>query len=345
MGASGLTVKTQSLLSVLIGGIAFESPAGPAAPDLAPANAVFTLYSDRTAAFAKVETVVQHYVLLFAESLRGLSVGAPVTFMGMPVGEVTDVGLEFNPATFGLRPRVVVATYPDRFVAHFAKGAAPPATPRSPEQRHAFAQRLVDRGLRAQLQTGSLISGQLFVAFQYFPKASKARIDWAKDPPEFPVVPGGLAPFEEKILTILTKLEQLPLDDISRDLRKVLGNLDRMVVNVDGQVQELVPELKKTLGTLDLALRDVDKILVRADEEIVPTVKNTLQSLQATVESAQRVLANTDTTLLGPDAPAQQELRETMQELSRAARGIRLIADYFERHPESLIRGKSQEKP
>lgn len=346
MGAGGFTVKTQSLLSVLVGGIAFESPPD-AAPNPAPANAVFTLYGDRTAAFAKVETVVQYYTLNFAESLRGLSVGAPVTFMGMPVGEVVEVGLEFNPATFGLRPRVKIALYPNRFVAHLPKGAVAPPTPKTAKERQVFVQRLVDRGLRAQLQTGSFISGQLFVAVEYFPKASKASIDWAQEPPEFPVVAGGLAPFEDKVMTILTKIEQLPLDDISRDLRKVLGTLDQglkdvngMVVNVDGEIRQLMPEVKKTLGSLDRSLQNANKILARTEEEIVPGVTKTLEDLQRSVAAAERVLANTDTALLGPDAPAQQEMRETMQELSRAARGIRLIADYFERYPESLIRGK-----
>ena len=118
--------------------------------------------------------------------------------------------------------------------------------------------------------------------------------------------------------------------------------MKKTIGTVDG---ELMPEVKKTLGTLDQALRDADKILVRADEEILPGVKKTLDDLQRSVASAERVLANTDAALLGQDAPAQQQLRDTLQELSGAARGVRLLVDYFERHPEMLIRGKNQEKP
>ena len=187
------------------------------------------------------------------------------------------------------------------------------------------------------------------MALEYFPKAKKASIDWTQETPEFPTVPGGLCQFEDKVLTILTKIEKLPLDDISRDLRKVLASLDQglkdvngMVVNVDGEVRKVMPEVKKTLATLDQSLQNANKILARADAEIVPSVTKTLEDLQRSVAAAERVLANTDTALLGPDAPAQQEMRATMQELSRAARGLRLIADYFERHPESLIRGKNQ---
>jgi paraquat-inducible protein B len=350
LGANGLTVRTQSVVSVLIGGIAFEVPPWAAASaEPAPANTIFKLYRDRTVAFAKVEKDVQHYVLFFNESMRGLSVGAPVNFLGLPVGEVTDIGLEFNPATFSLRPRVEVAIYPDRFIAHLSKAVVARERPRTLQARHAFVQRLIDRGLRAQLQTGSIISGQLFVALAYFPNAPKARIDWSQDPPQMPSVPGGLAPFETKLLNILTKLEKMPLEDISRDLKEALQTLNQtlqgvnqIVTRVDG---EIVPEVKKTIGTLDRTLQDTDKIVNHMDVELVPEAKKTLEDLRRSVASAQRVLANTDTALLGPDAPAQQNLRDALKEIARAARDIRLLADYLERNPGALIRGKEQEKP
>jgi len=348
LGANGLTVRTQSVLSVLIGGIAFEPPPDAAASEPAAANAVFTLYSDRTAAFARVETVTQRYVLHFNESLRGLSVGAPVSFLGIPVGEVTYSGLEFNPGTSGIQPRVEMVIYPNRLIAQAPRGTVRLERYMAIPERKAIVQRLVDRGLRAQLQTGSLISGQLFVALQYFPDAPKARIDWTHDPAEFPTMPGELASFETKILNILTKIENMPLEEIGNDVKKALGTLDqalqnvnRMVTRVDGEV---VPEVKKTLGTLDRALQDADKMLNQVNEAF-PEVKKTLEDLRRSVAAAERVLSNTDANLLGPDAPAQQELRDALQEISRAARGIRVLTDYLERNPEALIRGKNQEKP
>jgi paraquat-inducible protein B len=344
MGAEGLTVKTQSVLSVLVGGIAFETPADAAPSEPAPANAAFTLHGDRKAAFAKIETVSSRFVCLFNESIRGLSVGAPVTILGVPVGEVVYSGLELNPATFGLRPRVEIMAYPMRIMAQQTRDAASRKLP-TPQERRNVIDRMVERGLRAQLQTGSLISGQLFVALGYFPDAPQARVNWSHDPPELPVMPGGLGRYEEKIMAILTKLEEMPLEDISRDLRKVLGTLDqglqdvnRMVNRVDG---EIVPDVKKTLGTLDRTLEDADKMLIRVDGEIVPGVKKMLEDLQGAVAAAQRVLANTDSALLGPDAPAQQELRDALQEIARAARGVRVLTDYLERNPEALIRGKN----
>jgi paraquat-inducible protein B len=137
VGAGGFSVQTQSLLSILIGGIAFERPPDAPAAEPAAANTAFTLYSDQKAAFAKPESFVQHYILYFTESLRGLSVGAPVTFLGLPVGEVTEVGLEYNPATEGVGPRVVIALYADRFVAHLQKSARAEVRPRTLQERNA----------------------------------------------------------------------------------------------------------------------------------------------------------------------------------------------------------------
>jgi paraquat-inducible protein B len=307
LGANGLNVQTQSVLSLLIGGIAFETPPSASEAKPAAAGTVFALYSDRTAATAKHEAIVQPYVLYFNESLRGLSVGAPVTFLGLPVGEVTGIGLEYNAATDVLRPRVDVALYPGRFRA-FVKNASAVVDEKvqNADQRHALVQNMVDRGVRAQLRSGSLVTGQLYIALDRFPDAPKAKIDWTKSPPEIPVVPGSLQILENKINGILAKIDKMPLEAIGEDLKKLLVTTDQTMKRVD---TEITPELKTTL------------------------------------EDLKRVLKSTDATLVGKDAPAQQDLRDALQEMTRAARAIRVFTDYLERHPEALIRGKTKEKP
>jgi paraquat-inducible protein B len=167
--------------------------------------------------------------------------------------------------------------------------------------------------LRAQLKTGSLISGQLYVALEYFPDAPKARIDFKQDPPEFPMMAGDIAALETSIKNIVAKLDKVPVEEIGNDLKKILETLDRTLTRVEG---ETLPEAKKTL-----------------------------EDLRGALTSAERVLSSTDNTLLGPDAPAQQELRDALKEIARAARGIRVLADYLEQNPEALIRGKSKENP
>jgi len=313
LGANGLSVQTQSVVSMLIGGIAFETP--PFVTDSKPAaeDTVFALYSDRTAATAKHEEIFTNYVLYFKESLRGLSVGAPVTFLGLPVGEVTGVGLEYNATTEDIRPRVDITIYLDRFMTHVKKTAASEQLAQTEKGRHAFLQRLVDRGFRAQLRSGNLVTGQLYVAFDSFPNASKVKIDWTKTPPELPVQPGSLQDLETKVNSIIAKIDKMPLEAIGKDVRKSLATLNQTLNRIDG--------------------------------ETLPEAKATMQDLRKAISTAERVLASTDNTLVGKDAPAQQELRVALQEMARAARSISELAEYLERNPNALIRGKSQEVP
>jgi paraquat-inducible protein B len=311
LGAEGFSVRTASVTSLIAGGIAFETPSTGPAAEAAP-NTAFTLYKDRKTALSPTQKEVRKFVVRFKESLRGLSVGAPVQFLGMQIGEVTDVGLEYNGKD--LRPRVEFAIYTYRFEEAFTKETLAIQKSMTREERLAVMGRMVaDKGLRAQLKTGSLISGQLYVALEYFPDAPKAKIDLKQDPPEFPAVGGDLAELETSIKTIVAKLDKVPVEEIGNDLKKTLETLDRTLNRVEG---ETLPEAKKTL-----------------------------EDLRRAVTAAERVLSSTDNTLLGPDAPAQQELRDALQEIARSARAIRLLADYLERNPETLLRGKNKENP
>jgi paraquat-inducible protein B len=318
-----LDVRTQSLVAVLAGGLAFDTPPIAVKAEPVAANTVFTLYADQTTAMKQPDTIATHYVLYFNESLRGLSVGAPVTMLGLPGGEVTAVGLAIDPKTFNIRGRVEIASYPERLIARLdlKQAAAGQAMVRSLKERHVLMQRLVEqRGLRAQLRSGNLITGQLFVAFDFYPDAPKVKVDWNQEPVEIPVVPSTVQDLEQKITGIVAKLDKLPYEAIGTDLTKVLT-------------------------TLNQTLEDVSKSLSRIDTDITPGLKTTLDELRGTIAAVDRTINNADTTLVGKDAPAQQELRDALQEIARAARSLRVLADYLERHPESLIRGKTDEKP
>jgi len=314
-----LAVQTKSVLSLLIGGIAFEAPMPATEPRPAPEGFLFTLFDDRSTAINKHEDVVANFVLYFKEPLRGLSVGAPVTFAGLPVGTVTGVGLEFNSPTEEVRPRVDIALYPTRFLAHVKNAAADDRRARDDRWRRGFLQRMIDRGLRAQLRSGNLVTGQLYVALERFPDAPKVKkIDWSSLPCEFPVMTSSMQDLETRVHGIIAKLDRLPLDALSQDLRR-------------------------TLDTLNRTFADADKMINRLDGEIAPEAKATLADLRKTLATAERTLAGADRTLVGKDAPAQQELRTALQEVSRAARSISDLVEYLERNPNALIRGKAQE--
>ena len=320
VGAGGFEVRTQSLVALLAGGLAFDAPPFATDNEPASADANFTLYSDQAMAMKQPVSTTARYVFYFSESVRGLSVGAPVTLLGIPAGEVTHIGLDVDPTTRRVRGRVEVLSSPERLIRRIdSKETA--ATMRSAQERHAFIQLQVEqRGLRAQLRSGSLLTGQLFVALDYFPNAPKAKVDWSKEPVELPVVPSEITDLEQKVTGILAKLDKLPYEAIGNDVTKVLLSLDQ-------------------------ALKSANKAVNQLDAEITPGMKTTIEDIRRTIVSADGLLKSTDATLLGQDAPAQRELREALQEITRAARSLRVLTDYLERHPESLIRGKGNEQP
>jgi paraquat-inducible protein B len=326
VGADGVNVRTESVVALLAGGVSFDTPdflpskAAPAAP-----NTVFTLYRTRAIAMKQPDPVERRYVLYFNESVRGLSVGAPVTLLGMQVGEVADVGLTFDAATVRFRPRVLITFFPERLIGRLSAlqqaGTERTMAEMTKEARIRMLRRIVEeRGLRAQLQTGSLLTGELFVAFEYFPTASKPKIDWSREPLELPVVPGGLANIESKLASILTKVDNMPID-------------------------AMAAEVRNTLATLDQTLKEAGTLVNRVDTQWVPEGTKTLEEMRRAIVSADRVLNNTDATLFGKESPAPQDLRDALQEVTRAARSVRILVDYLERHPEMLIRGKPEEKP
>ncbi len=351
VGAGGVDVRTESLVALIAGGLAFDTPPFTPRAEPAAANTVFTLYADQATAMKQPETIARHYVLYFTETLRGLSVGAPVTLLGLPAGEVTDVGLQIDPATLSLRGRVEIVAFPERIVArlHAQQVAAGETLTRSTQRRQAFFERMVEqRGMRAQLRSGSLLTGQLFVAFDFFPDAPKAKIDWSQDPTELPAVPSTVTDLEAKLTSIVAKLDKLPYEAIGDDVTKALVSLDQTLQDATQAVNHLdtdvTPELKTTLEEASRVLATTDGVLKHQVNTTLEEVNTTLEETRRAIATANTVLQNTDTTLLGKDAPGQQELRDALQEIARAARSLRLLGDYLERHPEALIWGKSTEK-
>jgi paraquat-inducible protein B len=325
VGAGGVDVRTQGLVALLAGGVAFETPTFVPATEPAVANTAFTLYGNRDIAMKQPETVSRRYVLYFDESVRGLSVGAPVTLFGLQAGEVTDVGLSFDPQTLTFRPRVLVTFFPERLVSHLSSkvqaSTAKALMDMNHEARIKLVRRIIeDRGLRAQLSSGNLLTGQMFVALDYFPKAPKVKIDWTADPLEIPTMPGGFAGIEAKLNGILTKIDKMPIEAIG-------------------------VEVKNALASLDTTLKHTSKVMSDVDAETLPALKTTLQDANRMLASVDRLMKSTEATLVGPNAPASQELRDALQEMARAARSLRVLTDYLERHPEALIRGKPEEKP
>jgi paraquat-inducible protein B len=303
--ANGVKVNTESLAAILSGGVSFAAPADLPTTGEAAANAEFKLYPNRDAALKYEEAVVHKALLYFDDSVRGLSLGAPVDFRGIVIGEVTSIDLEYDKATGAMRFPVEVNLYPQRLQSRHRKSATESPPDDSPE----FLDKLVKRGLRAQLKSGNLLTGQLFVALDFFPDAAKTRIDWKKSPIVLPTVPGTLEELQSILGRIARRLDKVPMEQIAADLRTAMQSLDS-------------------------TLKSTDKLVKRLDTELAPEMRATLEQVRKTVASADSVLAS--------DAPLQQDLRETLRDVSRAAQALRSLTDYLDRHPESLIRGKKE---
>ena len=314
LSAGGVRVQTQSLASILIGGIAFETPA--IAPVSAPAeeNTVFKLFRDRSEAMKLPEGTAHDYILKFEQSVRGLEPGAPVEFRGVKIGEVVSVNVEFDPKTFKFSVPVKIRTY-SKLHNMVNSDLSKLGEELNEKNFRESVDRLVANGYRAQLQTGNLLTGALFVAFDIFPNAPKATVDWSQQPPVFPTVPGELQQIQQSLTQLTKKLEKLPLDAIGKNLLE-------------------------TLDTLNTSLLDVDKLLKGFESQVTPELKGTLSGARRTLAAAERSLNSLDSTYAGQDAPVQQDLREALQEVARAARALRVLADYLERNPSALIRGK-----
>ena len=318
--ADGLNVRTQSLVSLLAGGVAFDVPSFLSAADPAEEDAVFTLFGNQASALKQPGPVARRYVI-YTDSLDGLQVGAPVKILGVRAGEVAELGLTLDPETRAFRPRLLITFFPERLIAQLTPGqeALGRALVNAGEEERIKLVRhqIEDLGLRVQLRTGNLLTGERFVALDYDPKAPKPKIDWTQDPLELPATPSGLTDLESKASDILDQVHD------------ILAKVDALPLKAIGQ-------------KLDSALKDLDQLLKNADAKTLPELNKTLAGLRSAVTVAERVLKDSDQSLLNGNSAAQQELHAALIEITRAARAVRVLSDYLERNPSALIRGKDK---
>jgi paraquat-inducible protein B len=256
VGADGVQVQTESLMSLLVGGIAFDTAERMAAGAAPPPDAVFELYESRVASERPVFHEKHTWLVYFDQSVRGLKIGAPVEFRGIEVGSVSDLRLEWDPAKKRFRIPVLLQIEPERIGQ---LGHPDPVT------RQANLDQLVAGGLRAQLKSGSLLTGQLLVALDMHPGAATARIVWNEPYPEFPTIGTPLEQIEANVASLTKKLEKMPLDEIGASLKEsldalrvTLGAADKTLASATGLIGPESPvnaELRRTLVELTDAAR------------------------------------------------------------------------------------------
>ncbi len=310
LDASGVKINTESMLSLLMGGIAFQTPDDLDDAPPAEKNRHFMLFADKAEALKRPDSVVEHYTLIFRESVRGLTVGAPVDLRGVTVGEVSKIAITMEPASKKVAMAVGIRFYPER-LRQRSQGAS---DQNKPIDSRKLLDTMVKNGFRAQLRSGSLLTGQLYVAMDFFPDSPLTRINWNKQPAELPTVAGMMEQFQTSLMKIVQKLEKVPLEQLAGDART-------------------------TVQTLDTTLKSADKLLKNLDTSVVPELNFMLKDARTTLNGANKALGEVKATM-SADSPLQVDLRDTLHELGRAAQSLRILGDYLERNPEALLRGK-----
>ena len=299
LAADGFRVNTQSLSSILAGGIAFRAPVYLTDSEPAAVESEFVLFDDMVRAMAPDDGPAQFVQMRFEQTQRGLNVDAPVEFLGVPIGRVVSVNLDYDEERQSFPMVVGALIYPNRLGDAYDKLLA--LIEDSPEERTAhLLGALVEQGLRAQARTGNLLTGQLYISLDFDSRAADVAFDPQAQPLVIPTIPGSFDQLREQLQAVVDKLSKVPFES--------------MTTNIDGSLSELRETLEQV------------------NSGVLPQLQSTLERSEQTLQSASQAMAE--------GSPQRQQMGDTLEEVQRAVRSVRVFMDYLSRNPESLIRGR-----
>ena len=337
-GPQGIRVRLNSLQQLVTGAIGFDTPLPPsteaptqsvgkaiaqqaagrqllasaaskAAPE-AVADKVFPLYDSQAIAQRNRRGAHLTYTLRFDDSAAGLQAGTSVQLQGVAIGEVTQAKLVYDAAAGALYESATMEIDPGVVqlvgIAHRTDAEQVSAV------RNGLA-RLVARGLRAQLITSNLLTGQKVIAMDIVAGAPKAQLDPNAASPEFPTTHGA------------------DIDAIMQNLQNTLHHIDQATAG---------PALGNAIRNLDATLSHLEQIT----RDVQPQIKPLIDSLRATADAAQSAAQSAGSTL-GPDGALATQLPALMQQISEAARALRELSEFLARHPDALLRGRHEAPP
>ena len=280
IAADGLRVNTESLSTILAGGIAFRAPNYSPNAKLAAPDSEYTLFSDMREAMAPADGPARYVQMRFDQTLRGLSVDAPVEFLGVPVGRVVSVNLDYDEERQTFPAIVGALIYPSRLGAAHDK-LSQALGGNTEEHTAQLMQMFVDHGLRAQARTGNLLTGQLYISLDFNPKAPKVAYDPDARPLSIPTIAGSFDKLQEQLQAMVDKLSKLPIESLADNLNGSLGELRQTLKQVNGDV---LPQLQKTLEQSEQTLQNANQALA-ADSPQRRQLGDTLEEVQRAVRS------------------------------------------------------------
>jgi paraquat-inducible protein B len=325
LGAQGVQVELESIKALLLGGIAFETPTDALQSPVSAVNSEFHLYADQEAANNAAYQRRIPLVGYFPGSVGGLTAGSPVTFHGLRIGEVIGISLEWDPKTDLVQTPVRFEVEPDRFAHSEA------AQKRGPM---ANARWLVQHGMRAQIQSANLLTGQSEVSLDFFPDAAPAEITMTGDALVVPTVGGQFADLSRSVNELLSRLNQIPFDQIGQSLKALLAGANALTSG---------PETRQAIQSLSATMTATEDLVKRLDAGASPA----LHRLPEIASSLQAMLANTNKLVASADAgygdnsKFHRDLDRVMVQLNDMVQSLRVLADLLTRHPEALVRGRT----
>jgi len=330
LGPKGVKFQLESIRAVLLGGVAFDTPGEARQTPVSTANHSFELYTDREAAVHASYTERIQFVSYFTGSAAGLAPGAAVTLRGLPVGDVHSVDLWYDKVA----DRVVVAVRYDVEPQRISQMQMPDGGDMT-----ATLHALVARGLRASLATSNLLTGGKEVALAIQPDAPKEDLKANGDIFVMPTTDsGGLADLAQSATALLTKLNSLPFDQIGQNLNETLRGANQLVND---------PQLHKAVAALQPLLAQLQDLVQKADTGVGPVLQKLpklAQGLDEAVQRLNKVLSSVDTDY-GGNSGFNRDLDHLLLQLTDTARSVRVLADLLTRHPEALIRGRTDQGP
>ena len=301
MDATGFKVKTTSVVSALAGGGAFSRGSDVQSAPSDAANE-FELFPSESLALAEPDGDPLEIEFHLYQSVRGLSVGAPVDFQGLELGNVTEIKLHIDHEQQRFYTVVRADVFPLRLGAVYDYVKERAAADKEP--MGVLLKGMVDNGLRAQMRAASLLTGQQFIALDFFPNARPAEFDLQQTPVQLPVIRGDFDRLQQQFTNIVNKIESMPLEETAESLNKGLTSL-----------AQLIQELQST---------------------VVPGVGSALESAESALGRIEEILSD--------GSPMASSLEQTLHEMNRALRSLNDLASDLQSQPSSLLHGRPADK-
>lgn len=297
IGPAGMHIQTESLISLIAGGVSFASFGKPHA--LTDVNKPFKLFESRRAAEAVPEGVAVPIRMRYDQPVRGLSVGAPVAFHGVDIGVVDSVALDFDIVTRKFYTNVDATLYPERLGSVYVELKLSSQTP---EDLAVSLSELTSKGLRAQLRSANILTGQLYITLTDFQNLPPIETPQVTLPFLMPTIASDdLSSMQAQIANIISKIDKIPFEKLALDIDSMVNEIKRLSANVDKNV---TPKLASTLSQIEVTVKNLN-------------------------------------TLIAPGSPLTTNAESALDDLKASLKSLRALTDNLQANPDSIIRGRS----